>query len=114
MSGDCLPMLTQDGTTQCDAIFILYAPPRGVFYSSTVLQFVFVIVIVFISHRIHGIHRFFSLPCDACAGINAAYARGIHRDLTITNANTALAELKTFTMATAHFVTLRQGVTEYR
>ena len=35
---------------------------------------------------------FFSLPCDACAGINAAYARGIHRDLTIPNANTAPAD----------------------
>ena len=35
---------------------------------------------------------FFSLLCDACAGINAADARGIHRDLTITNANTAPAE----------------------
>ncbi len=66
-------------------------------------------LISFISHRIHGIHRFFSLPCDACAGINAAYARGIHRDLTIPNANTAPAESKTFTMATVHFVPLRQG-----
>ena len=32
---------------------------------------------------------FFSLLCDAGAGINAAYARGIHRDLTIPNANRA-------------------------
>ena len=39
---------------------------------------------------------FFSLLCDACAGINAADARGIHRDLTINNANTAPAESKTF------------------
>ena len=38
--------------------------------------------------------QIFSLLCDAGAGINAAYARGIHRDLTITNANTALAELR--------------------
>ena len=62
----------------------------------------------FLSHTESTEFTDFSLLCDACAGINAADARGIHRDLTITNANTAPAESNTFTMATVHFVPLRQ------
>ena len=42
MSGDCLLMQKQDGTTQCDAIFIFVCTSEeGGVYSSTVLQFVF-------------------------------------------------------------------------
>ena len=43
----------------------------------------------FLSHTESTEFTDFFLLCDACAGINAADARGTHRDLTINNANRA-------------------------